>query len=444
MRVHGAVAGGAPAGASRFTRGWAHPGPLRELQCPSGEVSVPPYIIVGRSRDSDVVLDERTVSGRHVRLAWRDGKILVEDLGSANGTFIRGDRVDQALVRPGDDVRLGNLELPWSHPGLKPFLRHGARGDTVNGVALPGRRFICGACGRRGVMPSGIRHGEVRCGACDARLLVGQARGRAVATMVALSMLVAAVVGGVWAWAGRPNVAIQKAAEQFGFPNATAARSPQESSIRAHTAPKVISALDSTHPLSRNAAVRIAASDEGPFHLEQIARIWTHVRGRWRYVNDPRGGEYFASSSETISNNYAGDCDDFAIVQAAMITAIGGDARIVMMDGNGGGHAYAEACIHESPETAAERLSLHYRRTWDRYLGRQRIQEIHFRSSRDCPVWLNLDWNAGVPGGPYTLETWAVAIYPDGRTETLTPATGQGGIPLPEAPAERHSAQPPP
>ena len=37
-------------------------------------------------------------------------------------------------------------------------------------------------------------------------------------------------------------------------------------------------------------------------------------------------------------------------------------------------------------------------------------------------MWLNLDWNARVPGGPYGHEYWAVAIYPDGRTETLAPS----------------------
>jgi hypothetical protein len=73
---------------------------------------------------------------------------------------------------------------------------------------------------------------------------------------------------------------------------------------------------------------------------------------------------------------------------------------------------------------------VHYQRNWDRYLGRERLTNIHFRSSTECQVWLNLDWNARVPGGPYGREYWAVAIYPDGRTETLAPS---GGAP-PEEP----------
>jgi hypothetical protein len=67
----------------------------------------------------------------------------------------------------------------------------------------------------------------------------------------------------------------------------------------------------------------------------------------------------------------------------------------------------------------------HYRRTWDRYLGRQQIgRTVAFRHDDACPVWLNLDWNSGVPGGPYATETWAVAVTTDGHTATLSANRG--------------------
>ncbi|HJL47631.1 MAG TPA: transglutaminase-like domain-containing protein, partial [Polyangiaceae bacterium LLY-WYZ-15_(1-7)] len=213
-------------------------------------------------------------------------------------------------------------------------------------------------------------------------------------------------------------------------PGSTAASSPQEASIRIHTLDRVVAAIDTSVPATRNAAVQIAAQDEGPFRVEQVARVWSHVRSEWRYVNDPRGDEYFATASESIENGYVGDCDDFAIVLVAMLQAIGGDARLVMMDGPQGGHAYAEVCLPEDSDTVRDRLSRHYRRNPDRNLGRQRVSAIHFRPGHECPVWLNLDWNAGVPGGAYEPEQWAVAIYPDGRTETLAPA---GSAPMEQA-----------
>ena len=46
-----------------------------------------------------------TVSARHARLSWEKGGTVVEDLGSANGTFVRGKRIERARIRPGDELR---------------------------------------------------------------------------------------------------------------------------------------------------------------------------------------------------------------------------------------------------------------------------------------------------------------------------------------------------
>jgi hypothetical protein len=383
-------------------------------------------LIVGRSPDCDLVLTDRSVSGRHARLAWSGDRIIVEDLGSANGTWVGDKRIERAVVRPGEEVRFGDEHLSWSEPRLKEFLRGGARGDTVMGTAIPGRRFICGACGTRGLLPPSFAEGEVRCGQCGATLVVGKARARWVVPIAAGAVVLALGIGIVaWVMDGSDDNPLQRAAERLGLPDdplgSARAASPQEASIRSHVARRVVAAANASDPTTRNTAVQIAASDQGPFHMEQVARIWTYVRERWRYVNDPRGGEYFATASETINNAYAGDCDDFAILLSAMISSIGGETRVVMMDGPRGGHAYTEACIQEDAQSVARRLSKHYRRTWDRYVTRER-GEVHFRTSPQCQVWLNLDWNAGVPGGEYTPEDWAVAIYSDGRTETLAPS----------------------
>jgi hypothetical protein len=221
------------------------------------------------------------------------------------------------------------------------------------------------------------------------------------------------------------------------------ASTDQEAYIRARLASRVRDAIDPTDPTTRDTAVQIAARQQGTFRVEQVAAIWSYVREHWRYVNDPHGREYFARASETIRNGYAGDCDDFAITLAAMVGAIGGEARVIFMEGPRGGHAYAEACIREdNPTTVATKLARFYGRNWARYASGPRRQ-IAFRRSDDCPVWLNLDWNARVPGGDYEPEQWAVAIYPDGHTEALAGAGPAGSAVAGARTAPRVLATPP-
>jgi pSer/pThr/pTyr-binding forkhead associated (FHA) protein len=69
--------------------------------------------IVGRDASSGVHLDgDEFASARHARLDPRPDGILVEDLGSTNGTFVNGERItSKTLLRSGDSVRIGETEL---------------------------------------------------------------------------------------------------------------------------------------------------------------------------------------------------------------------------------------------------------------------------------------------------------------------------------------------
>jgi len=119
--------------------------------------------------------------------------------------------------------------------------------------------------------------------------------------LAALASVVLAAGVVAWAWPGQlPDAPMRRAAQQLGLPEdplgAAMAASPQERAIRGRIASRIVQAMDSTSGTTRNAAARIAAGEQGPYHAEQVARIWSSVRHDWRYVNDPRGGEYFAKS----------------------------------------------------------------------------------------------------------------------------------------------------
>jgi hypothetical protein len=68
-------------------------------------------VSIGRHHGCDVVFPEPGISRRHVQLRFRDGKWILQDLHSTNGTFINGVRVGRCEVRPGDQVSLGNKNL---------------------------------------------------------------------------------------------------------------------------------------------------------------------------------------------------------------------------------------------------------------------------------------------------------------------------------------------
>src|SRR5260221_9148547 len=64
-------------------------------------------IIVGRSSDLDMVLVEDMVSRKHAKILASADEILIEDLGSTNGTFVNGEKVKQARLKEGDRILIG-------------------------------------------------------------------------------------------------------------------------------------------------------------------------------------------------------------------------------------------------------------------------------------------------------------------------------------------------
>lgn len=70
-----------------------------------------PLLTLGRSLDNDVVLDDRRVSRHHAHIKRRYGKYCLYDLGSVNGTFVNGQRIDECVLRQGDLISLGGIEL---------------------------------------------------------------------------------------------------------------------------------------------------------------------------------------------------------------------------------------------------------------------------------------------------------------------------------------------
>lgn len=77
--------------------------------------------VIGREPDATIQCDSPGVSRYHARIVLSNGEATVEDLGSKNGTFVKGERITSARLSDGDEIRLGAVSLifrmaPPTHP----------------------------------------------------------------------------------------------------------------------------------------------------------------------------------------------------------------------------------------------------------------------------------------------------------------------------------------
>jgi pSer/pThr/pTyr-binding forkhead associated (FHA) protein len=68
---------------------------------------------IGRHPDSDIFLDDITVSRRHVAIDKTPAGFRLRDVGSLNGTYVNHDRVDEADLAHGDELQIGKYRLSF-------------------------------------------------------------------------------------------------------------------------------------------------------------------------------------------------------------------------------------------------------------------------------------------------------------------------------------------
>ena len=66
---------------------------------------------IGRHADSDISLDDITVSRRHCEITSENSRFIVRDVGSLNGTYVNQKRVDIVELTQGDDLQIGKFHL---------------------------------------------------------------------------------------------------------------------------------------------------------------------------------------------------------------------------------------------------------------------------------------------------------------------------------------------
>ena len=87
---------------------------------------------VGRLDDNAFQVPDQSVSSHHCEIILRGNDVMVKDLGSTNGSFVNGQQVTEAALKPGQILRLGQVELRLEAEGAAP----------APAVPVPGKKVL--------------------------------------------------------------------------------------------------------------------------------------------------------------------------------------------------------------------------------------------------------------------------------------------------------------
>jgi hypothetical protein len=131
-----------------------------------------------------------------------------------------------------------------------------------------------------------------------------------------------------------------------------------------------------------------AYREYGP--IARYLSLFKYINSNFKYVPDPMRDEYYATPSETIGNGLSGDCDDHTILMISSFKAIGAKTRMVLTVD----HVYPELyCGNKESFLKIQDAIMEL-------FPQENINGLYYREENGN-YWLNLDYSARFPGGPY-------------------------------------------
>ena len=80
---------------------------------------------IGRVEDNMFQIAEPSISSHHCEVLLRGNDVVIKDLNSTNGTFINGEQITESVLKPGQTLRLGNVELKLENAAVPRRLPNG-------------------------------------------------------------------------------------------------------------------------------------------------------------------------------------------------------------------------------------------------------------------------------------------------------------------------------
>jgi DNA-binding NtrC family response regulator len=109
------------------------------LYAPQFEQFKPAYLlterelIIGREPTSGICIPQPAVSRQHARIDYREGRWVLTDLGGRNGTIVDGDFVQEVVLEPLQEIRIGDAIFKFVHGGAESYARYRLDGVVVGG-----------------------------------------------------------------------------------------------------------------------------------------------------------------------------------------------------------------------------------------------------------------------------------------------------------------------
>ncbi|RKS94170.1 hypothetical protein BC952_2040 [Flavobacterium limicola] len=165
---------------------------------------------------------------------------------------------------------------------------------------------------------------------------------------------------------------------------------------------KIINAIEYQNPKIRNFAVMATTKHFKDIKgysdyrtIIQCFAVFKEINSRWNYVSDPKARDYIATATESLLY-FSGDCDDHSILMAASIKSIGGTPRLIHTTG----HIYPEILIGSL--TDLEKVNFLIKNVL--FANESNDQKLHYHVDERGQIWMNLDYTAKYPGGPFMSE----------------------------------------
>lgn len=127
--------------------------------------------------------------------------------------------------------------------------------------------------------------------------------------------------------------------------------------------------------------------------------LFKYINQHFKYVPDAQRDEYYATPGETIMNGLGGDCDDHSILMASCLISIGATCRLVIIEG----HIYPE--IYAGNKKTFEEMEQAIIWLFPESQGKI------YHHAYNGDYWINLDYTATHPGGPYAGDKIKLMIY---------------------------------